>query len=285
MGGTGPPADPRNAIQTHIARLRDALGDELPLRTRSPGYVLEVSAEQVDAHRFDHLLDRAQERRDDPATARSLLQEALSLWRGPAYAEFADSVARTEALRLEERELVARQELARARLALGEAGNLVGELHKAVAEQPLREGFVELLMRALATVDRQADAADAYRAYRDHLAEETGLSPSRPVEELHEAILRGEPADAVDERRTDEAGATSQQTGRAAGTPAPIPTAPTSLVGREPEAARLQALLEQHRAVTVTGPGGVGKTRLAAEAADAHLAERCSTHWASAGCC
>lgn len=265
MWGDRQPADPRNAIQTSVARLREVTGGALPLATRSPGYVLEVTDEQVDARRFERLLDEARGRQGDPAGARPLLEEALGLWRGPAYAEFVDGVARTEALRLEEGRLAAREALAEARLALGEAADLVGELEADVADHPLRERFVELHVRALALVDRQADALAAYRAYRDRLAEETGLEPSPSARALEAAVLRGEFAGASPEPSTPrENGGAGTPAGRA-----PIPATSTALVGREREVGEVRAQLDGHRVVTLTGTGGVGKSRLAAEVAAA----------------
>lgn len=192
LWGDDPPGEPRNAIQTYVARLRDTLGEDVPLVTSSPGYVLEVTPEQVDALRFERLLNEALRRSQQPLVARKLLDEALGLWRGPAYAEFADGVARAEALRLAERRRVAVEERAAARLALGEAAVLVGELEGLVDADPFRERFVELLMRALAAENRQVDALAVYRRYRQRLAEETGLEPSPSVRQLEGRILRGE---------------------------------------------------------------------------------------------
>lgn len=255
------PADPRNAIQTYVARLRELLGADAPLVTRSPGYVLEVEPDQVDASRFERLLSEAQRRRERPVDARRLLDEGLGLWRGPAYAEFADGVARAEALRLEEQRLTAVGALAAARLALGEAPELVGELEAEVAEHPLRERFVELHMEALAAADRQAEALAVYRAYRHRLADETGLEPSPSIRALEDRILRGELAGSARKARER----TDEDVPPPAVTASRPPMAPTSLVGREQEIADIGVALDRHRVVTLTGTGGVGKTRLAAE--------------------
>lgn len=262
LWGEQQPADPRNAIQTYVARLRETLGRDAPIITRSPGYVLDVEPHQVDALRFEQLLTEAQRRRAQPATVRDLLDEALGLWHGPAYAEFADGVARAEALRLPERRLVALEERAAARLSLGEAADLVGELDALVAQHPLRERFVALHMRALTTVDRRAEALAAFRAYRERLADETGLEPSAAIRDLEGEILRGEAAEPAPARSMSAAEDRLRVV-------AAVPSTPTSLVGRAAEIADVRALLGRERLVTLTGPGGVGKTRVAAEVARA----------------
>jgi predicted ATPase/DNA-binding SARP family transcriptional activator len=254
------PGDPRNAVQTAVARLRDRLGDPNPIVTRSPGYLIDVGADELDALRFDALVDEAARYRQDPATARRLLVDALGLWRGPAYAEFADDVARVEALRLEERRISATAQLAEARLLLGETDAVIADLEAETARQPLRERLVELWMEALATADRPADALAVHRAYRQRLAEETGLEPSPSVQELEGRILRGELA--------GTGGPTSRLQRPGSGRPSgelALPAVSTSLIGRGAEQERAQRALADARVVTITGVGGVGKTRLAAE--------------------
>ncbi len=271
LWGDRAPADPRNALQTSVARLRGVLGAEVPLVTASPGYALRVGSDEVDARRFEALLSEAQRDGQPAVTVRDLLDEALGLWRGPAYAEFADGVARTEALRLTERRLLAIEQRAEARLALGEAADVTGELEALVAEHPLRERFVELFMRALAAQDRRADALATHRSYRQRLAEETGLEPSPVLDELESRILRGE---VETSRSADAAGAEvpATRTLPAPDVPATpafagIPLPPTALIGRQQEVDDVHAALQRQRAVTLTGTGGVGKTRLAVEVA------------------
>ena len=262
LWGGSPPPDPRNAIQTYVARLRGVLGPGAPLVTRSPGYTLAVGSEEVDAIRFEQLLTEAERRRQHPDIARELLDEALVLWRGRAYAEFAEGVARAEALRLEERRLVALEQRAAHRLVLGEAAWITGELEALAIQHPLRERFAELRMRTLAALGRNADALEAYRAYRELLVDETGLEPSPSLSELESRILQGDVAEG--DREDDTKPASS----RVSADP-DVPPAKTSCVGRAEEIATTREALNDHRLVTLTGPGGVGKTRIAAEVAAA----------------
>jgi predicted ATPase/DNA-binding SARP family transcriptional activator len=273
LWGDDPPADPRNAIQTHVARLRETLGDDAPLVTRAPGYVLEVGADQVDALRFERLLTEAQ-RHDDPVEIVDRLDEALGLWRGPAYAGFEDGVAHVEARRLNELRLVALEDRAAARIQMGEARRVIGELETLVTEHPLRERFVALFMTALAIDDRQGDALTAYRDYRDRLANETGLEPSTSLRDLETRVLRDE-VGREDRKAPSAAGSSgsplrrsSRRWGAAERRP-PVPLPATSLVGREHEIAEIRDALATHRIVTLTGPGGVGKSRIAAQVASA----------------
>lgn len=262
LWGEQPPADPRNAIQTYVARLRGRLGGQVPLRTHGPGYALEVRAEQVDARLFDQLVEQAHREHHDPATARSILEEAFGLWRGPAYAGISDTVVESEARRLAERYVTAREAFVAARLALGEAQAVLGDLEAMTFEHPLREHPIALRMRALATIDRVPEALAVYRTFRTRLADESGLDPSPSLRELEQAILRGEvprgPSPVSGPAAPPRVPATSA---------APAPVAPSSLVGRNREMAELQRTLDDHRVVTLTGTGGVGKSRLAAEIA------------------
>jgi DNA-binding SARP family transcriptional activator/pimeloyl-ACP methyl ester carboxylesterase len=188
------PADPSAALHSQVARLRRALrpggGDGL-LQTQPPGYRVAVDRDEVDAGRFERLA--AQASTAPPAEAVRLLDQALALWRGPAYAGLADSdLARVEAVRLEEARLAAVERRAEALLAAGRAGDAVLDLEPLVAAQQLREQPRATLMRALYALGRQADALAVYQDYRRRLAEELGLEPSPALQHLQTRILRHE---------------------------------------------------------------------------------------------
>jgi DNA-binding SARP family transcriptional activator len=185
--GADPPRSATAALQNSVVALRKALGPDV-LVTRAPGYVLAVTAEQIDARRFEQLL--ADARASSPAERRSLLVRALDLWRGPALAEFAfDDWAQTEARRLDELRLVAVEERIATDIELGRPADVVPELESLVREHPLRERPCELLMRALYAAGRQADALGAYDAHRAAL-DELGLEPGEAVRRLQASILR-----------------------------------------------------------------------------------------------
>ncbi|NUW33387.1 winged helix-turn-helix domain-containing protein [Nonomuraea sp. SMC257] len=246
--GDDPPAGAANAIQTHVSRLRRNLPAGL-VEFHGAGYLLAVDREDVDAHRFERL---AREGRESLAAgqherAARLLTEALALWRGPALADVADApFAQPQAARLEEARLAAREDLAEAELALP-GGAPVAELRDLVAAHPLRERPRGLLMRALHASGQQAAALAVYDETRRLLADELGADPAPELAELHLAILRGEEHREQAPRRR---------------LPAPL----NQLIGREEELARIAALGDA-RLVTIIGPGGTGKTRLAVEAA------------------
>src|SRR5215218_4084304 len=254
------PGNPTNTLQGRVSALRRALGPAGAglVVTSSPGYRLAVEPEQLDAGRFQRLVAEA-----DAAAAREgpraawLLEAALGLWRGPALAEFADLPwARVEAARLEELRLAAQEALAELRLAGGGHAELVGELEALVAAHPLWERPRGQLMLALYRSGRQADALRVYGESRATLAEELGIDPSPELQRLQRAILTQDPAIAPP--------------GRARAPAAPphnLPERLTSLVGRDRELDEVGKLVGQHRLVTVTGPGGAGKTSLAVEAA------------------
>ncbi|WP_370420593.1 BTAD domain-containing putative transcriptional regulator [Streptomyces sp. QH1-20] len=250
------PAHPANALQNKVSQLRRVLGRDSVLR-QPPGYRLRIDDGDVDADRFQALVVRARAT-DDPRARAALLTEALGLWRGPAYADFADEeFARTAALRLEEQRLTVLEEQAEARLAAGEHGALVGELTALVARHPLRERLRAAQLRALYRAGRQSEALASYDELRVRLAEELGLDPGPELTALHRSILGQAP----------DLAATPAP---AAGPRAQLPTPLTPLVGRERAVAEASALLTAGRLVTLTGPGGVGKTRLAIETAARH---------------
>ena len=185
-----PPRTAANALQVYVGKLRRALeparerGDPAELLlTQSPGYVLRIGPDDLDAHRFERLLTEGRKEREssDYATAAARLGEALELWRGPALADFTyDPFAQAEIARLEELRLDAIEERIDVDLALGNAGDLIGELQPLVKDHPLRERLSGQLMLALYRSGRQADALEAYRQTREVLDEQLGLTPSPP---------------------------------------------------------------------------------------------------------
>jgi predicted ATPase/DNA-binding SARP family transcriptional activator len=256
--GSCPPPGAAKTLRSYVSRLRSALAPDLTLAARGGGYMLHVGPGQLDAGRFEQLLGEGQAAlsRGEAAAAGNRFREALALWRGPALADVAD-VARLalESARLEELRLVAVEGRLEADLALGRAAEAAGELECLVAEHPVRERLWRLLMLALYRDGRQADALVAYQRARAVLAGELGLEPGEELRELERAVLR-------------------QEVPPSAPRPAHnLPARLTSFLGREPELAALDQLLAGARLVTLTGPGGVGKTRLATEFA-AGVAER-----------
>jgi DNA-binding SARP family transcriptional activator len=183
-----PPPTAATALQVYVSTLRKTLG-EGAIATRAPGYVLEASSDSVDAHRFAALRERAHSL--DPAAAALLLREALALWRGPA---LADVGLPREAERLEEGRLGAVEERIDADLALGRAEELVPELEALVREHPFHERLRRQLMLALYRAGRQADALEAFAAARRTFVDALGIEPAPMLQQLHQAILRQDPA-------------------------------------------------------------------------------------------
>ncbi|MEV4106926.1 BTAD domain-containing putative transcriptional regulator [Nonomuraea sp. NPDC049695] len=252
LWGARPGRNPVGTLQARVSQLRRSLGDPGSVVRDPAGY--RLARADSDALRFQSLV----ERRSPSLRQRAAeLEEALRLWRGSAYADFADAgFARAEAARLEEARLAALEEQAEVRLELGEPVDL-GDL---VARHPLRERLVASHMKALYRGGRQSEALAAYGELRRRLGEELGLDPSPALTELHQAVLRQDPS--LTPR--------DQAHGSPTGTPAPrtnLPAPLTELIGRQAELAEVRALLTTSRLVTLTGPGGVGKTRLALAAA------------------
>jgi predicted ATPase/DNA-binding SARP family transcriptional activator len=241
------PDHPKAALQTVISRLRTALGAEA-ISGDISGYRLNVTADDVDASRFEALRERAAHAPD--VAAAGLLGAALALWRGPAYAEFADrDFASAEAARLNELRAGAIEDYADVSLRTGRATDAIAHLEALQASEPWRERCVELLMQALGGSGRATEALQVYQRYRRGLTAEFGLDPSPALQNLQGRILRNElPVP-----------------------PRPVPQPPrwfavsTPLVGRDTDLAALAGAAGSNRLVTVTGIGGVGKTRLVAE--------------------
>ena len=262
LWGEEPPAGVRNSLQGLVSKLRRVLGSAELVSMRGTGYVLELAPEAVDVHRYERLVDagRAAAREPSVTKAIALLTEAEGLWRGAALADFAyDDWAAPEIARLTELRLSVIEERLQLELDSGRHHALIVDLEALVATHPLREGLRGLLMVALYRAGRQADALRVFREGREMLAEELGLDPGTELRRLESAILAQDGS--LD---APVAMASTQHEGRLRPSiPAPI----TRLIGREPELRELELLLMENRLVTLVGPGGVGKTSLALEAA------------------
>src|SRR5437764_1903429 len=193
------PAAPHTApkmIQNAVSKLRKS-GMAGVLATRAGGYTLQIDPEQVDATRFERLVDRARESlaAGMPEVAEQLLEEANALWRGAPLADLApESFAQREIARLEELRLTATETSVEAGLALGRHRELASTLEALVSRYPLRETLRMQLMLALYRSGRQADALAAYQAARAYLRDEVGLEPSPALQRLEQAVLLQDPA-------------------------------------------------------------------------------------------
>ncbi|MCE3555558.1 winged helix-turn-helix domain-containing protein [Pseudonocardia sp. RS11V-5] len=251
------PDDPANALQTRVSKLRRALttaGVPGVVATRSPGYVLDVAPDRVDAFRAAELVEQAR-RTADPHRAEELHTAALALWHGEPLAEFADEGwAAPERARLQELRLTAIEERAALRAATGRDAEVLAEVEPLAAAHPLRERLRGLQMTALYRAGRQAEALAVYADLRRALAEQLGLDPSPELEALHEAVLRRHPD-------------LAPRTAPSPRPPSTLPVRLTTVLGRADELEHVALLCRDRRLVTLTGPGGAGKTTLATEAA------------------
>ncbi len=262
--GDDPPSGGVNTLQVHISQLRKALAPGgIQIRSSPAGYAIDVAEAELDLLEFERLASLGREAladHDFTAAARSLA-EALALWEGVALAELWDiPFANAEAARLERHRLAALEDRLQAQLGLGMHREVVAELETLVRDHPLREPLRGLLMLALYRCGRQADALDVYRAGRELLVASQGVDPGGELRGLHQAILNQAPS------LTLPAGP-SEPDVRASVIPAPL----TPLVGRDGDVERLVARVRDRdvRLLVLTGPGGVGKTRLALEVASA----------------
>jgi predicted ATPase/DNA-binding SARP family transcriptional activator len=268
------PADPANALQSLVSRLRKLLGAAGTVVQVEGGYRLDVAPDEVDALRFERLAadgrDRLRSGRGEAAS--SLLAEAVGLWEAAAATAAGAgepaaiaAVAPAVATRLVRAATEAVADLAEAELALGAADAASARLTTLLAEHPADERVAALLMDALAAQGRQAEALAVFERVREALADELGADPGAALRERHLRMLRSEPA--------PPPAATGERP------PGNLPAALTSFIGRDDDLARIDTLLAAGRLITVLGPGGAGKTRLALEAGRRHRHEYRDGTW------
>ncbi|MBP0460484.1 AfsR/SARP family transcriptional regulator [Streptomyces montanisoli] len=274
-----PPADGIAALQALVGRLRRALGHDA-IASAEGGYRLCADEDEVDGHRFVRLTAegvRALET-GDPVKASTLLADALALWQGPALADLPDRGG--DASRLETRRQDAHRTALAAALALGKADEALPELAALCEQFPLDERLHALRVRALRDSGRPAEALAAYEETRRLLATRLGTDPGPELCALHSALLAGDGPSAADgSPAADGSGRPESRTPEAPpapSAPAAVPAPPgnlrarlTSFVGRQDDIEALHGDLARSRLVTLTGPGGSGKTRLSQEAAEA----------------
>jgi predicted ATPase/DNA-binding SARP family transcriptional activator len=267
------PADPANALQSLVSRLRRVLGAAGSVVQVEGGYRLDVDPGDVDTLRFERLTAEGRDRlrAGDPRSAAALLGEAVAFWCGRAGAEPAVivAVAPAYATRLALSSIEAEADLAEAELATGRAVDAGARLTALLAEQPAHERVAALLMDALAAQGRQAEALRLYEQVRAELADRLGADPGAALRERHLRLLRAPAGTAVE----------LPVAGRDEPPPSNLPGSLTSFIGRDDEFTRLDALLAAGRLVTVVGPGGAGKTRLALEAGRRHRHEYPDGTW------
>jgi predicted ATPase/DNA-binding SARP family transcriptional activator len=255
----------QNALQVLVSKMRRLLieaSEGERILTQPSGYRLEIDRNDVDALRFEAQLAEAAANAGDPLTAATMLRSAVGLWTGTALADVPDTeVFATLRTRLEELHRVAIEDLVDAELALGHHQRLAPQLESLVADEPLRERRWGQLMRALYGSGQQAAALRAFQRARDLLIEELGIEPSVELRRLetavlaHDDILLGPPA-------TASPGTPLGESFRRRGN---LRHPVGSCIGRERDIERLLDLVGTNRLVTLTGPGGVGKSRLATE--------------------
>lgn len=266
LWGGDRPSRELNALQSLVSRARRALPATagIALHSNSTGYVLAAPRDEIDVHRFERLTAHGHRLLEagETVSAAAALREALELWRGSALIDLAAApFAEAASVRLDELRLSALQDRLDADLRLGRGSELVAELDALCARHPLRERFTALRIRALCASGRQADALAAYDLLRRRLADELGMDPSQELRDLHVAVLRGGPEPAPPRKRSRTG--TEPETIPGHG----LPTRLSSFVGRESEIDQVRHTLRAFRLVTLFGPGGAGKTRLATESA------------------
>ena len=276
LWGEDAPANAAKTVQVHVSRLRKALDDPEIVATTPAGYRLRLDADELDAQRFERLVEDGRRAFDagQPEHAGTILREALALWRGPPLADLAfEPFAPPEIARLDEQRLSALEARVEADLAAGRHAALVGELQRLVTMHPTRERLAGQLMLTLYRCGRQTDALEAYREARRGLVAEVGVEPGPELRRLHEAVLRQD--------------ASLEPPAVLADLPDELDTARAPpLAGRGAELACLRECWERARSgtgalVVLSGKHGIGKSRLAAELANEVHREAADVYYAS----
>jgi predicted ATPase/DNA-binding SARP family transcriptional activator len=252
LWGDHPPPSAHHLVQVYVSRLRALLDGRLV--REGTGYALRVGPDELDADRFLAAVEQARELRDrDPGTADEILAGAMHLWRGLPFADFPDAppAVLQHARYLEREHLEALETWFDVRLQLGRHHELVPELSELVVANPYDEALHAQLMLALYRCGRQAEALQTARALQVRLREGLGIDASQQVRDLYRDLLLQAPHLSLEPPEP----------------PSNLPTRLTSFVGRARELQEVAELLEASRLLTLTGPGGIGKTRLALEVA------------------
>ncbi|OBA92426.1 transcriptional regulator [Mycobacteriaceae bacterium 1482268.1] len=249
----------RNSLAGYVSRLRSAIGGRgAEIARQSGGYVLTADPMLIDLHSFRQLTAGARAA-TDPTEADSLFETALAMWRGMPFASLDTPWINDVRTAVEAEWLAAALDRNDAALRVGRHGELLPQLSAMWADHPLDERLAGQLMLAQFRCGRQADALDTFRVMRKRLVEELGTDPGPALRQVHQQILDGDPGQAV-----------VAPVARSPATTRPFATMPrrlTSFVGREPDIEDVCRALGDGPLVTLTGVGGVGKTRLALEVA------------------
>ena len=248
-----PPHRVRNALAGYLSRLRTLFNgiDDVVIAREPSGYVLRTDLAAVDLYRFRGLVSEA--RAAEPAHAAGLFERALEMWRGEPFPTLDTPWVNDVRTALEAERLSAELDRNDALLHVGRHQELLGELSSALQRHPLDERIAGQLMLAQYRSGRQAQALETYRQMRERLVEELGVDPSPILRDAHQQILDGDRGSTAVPPRPDRPSVVS------------FPRRPTSFIGRELELARVAAALHEGPLLTLTGVGGVGKTRLALE--------------------
>ncbi|WP_431992208.1 AfsR/SARP family transcriptional regulator [Streptomyces albogriseolus] len=262
LWGETPPLRARNTLQNYVLRLRRALGshaDTGPLRTHPRGYLIETGPETLDVRRFASLvrLGRTALEQNAAERAAALLRQALELWRGDPLCDLPGDAFPELRLTLQEQHLAALELRIDADLAAGRSADVLPELRALVEAHPLREHFWTQRMLALYRCQRQSEALECYRTVTALLSDELGVTPGPALRDMHARLLAAAPDLGESPGRTAAVSLPNAPGGHA------LPVETTGFIGRETQLAQVRALVSTTRLVTLTGVGGVGKTRLA----------------------